>query len=68
MALMVAATSGAPFPRAKSVTPAKRGGRPKWRENSSRPGEKNFVFVFVFCEILNIIGEVIFDVVDDMLY
>ncbi len=23
------------------MTPAKRGGRPKWRENSSRPGEKN---------------------------
>ena len=37
----VAATSGAPFPSANNVTPAKRGGRPNWSEKCSRPGEKN---------------------------
>ena len=40
MAEIVELTSAAPFPRARRVTPANRGGRPSVVENCSRLGEK----------------------------
>mmetsp|Transcript_3768 Transcript_3768/g.5114 ORF Transcript_3768/g.5114 Transcript_3768/m.5114 type:complete len:96 (+) Transcript_3768:2079-2366(+) len=40
MALIVADTSAAPFPKASKVTPAKRGGKPIFKENISSDGLK----------------------------
>jgi hypothetical protein len=41
MALTVEATSGAPLPKAKRVTPANRSGKPISKLIISKPGEKN---------------------------